>query len=72
MRSFYAHDDYISKLLFHNGQVASVSEDKTIKLWDITAPMDVFKRENQDYPITLYDHQAPIISADLIRTVKDP
>ena len=69
LNTFYAHDDFISSLVFHDTKLASISRDMTIKLWDLKQP--VLNRLYEDTPIVLFDHTAPIISADFLRVSDD-
>ena len=38
MYSFYAHDALITCLLYHDYKLISISDDQTIKVWDLKAP----------------------------------
>ena len=45
--------------------LVSVSNDQTIKVWDLKSPFQSSRFE--DRPITLYDHQSKIVAADILR-----
>ena len=63
---FYAHDDYIKGLLFIKDKLVSYSKDMTIKVWNLSA--SVKSNLYEVNPIIFFDHEAEIISCDLLRT----
>lgn len=63
---FYAHDDYIKGLLFIKDKLVSYSKDMTIKIWNLA--VSVKSNLYEDNPIILFDHEADIISCDILRT----
>ena len=59
INEFNAHNDFISTLLFYQAKIISCSIDQTIKIWDLKM------QGYEDDPISIYDHDDEIISADV-------
>ena len=56
--------------MFFEAKLVSVSQDTTIKIWDLYQPVSAgFKQgeEYEDTAVVIFDHQAPIVSADVLR-----
>jgi hypothetical protein len=59
INEFYAHDDFISTIIFYDAKLISCSTDQTIKIWDL-------KKQGYDSdPLTIYDHDEEIVCADV-------
>jgi len=68
LNQFYAHDDFVIGMLFLDTKLISYSLDQTIKVWDLKYPVVNEKHSYEDYPLTIFDHEAQILSADVLKT----
>lgn len=68
LNQFYAHDDYIIGLLFAETKLISYSLDQTIKIWPLKHEVVNMKKQYEDNPITLFDHEAQILTADVLKS----
>ena len=58
LNQFYAHDDYITGMLFVGNKLVSYSLDQTIKVWLMKFPVISHKHNYEDMPVTIFDHEA--------------
>ena len=63
LNKFYGHDDWVNSLMYYEKKLISVSDDQTIKLWDMRQAVTKF----EDNPITIFDHRSKIIAVDILR-----